>query len=72
MQIDRKVEEEVARRTKDVTDAKNHIEIQLMSLVEKLKGDERQNLERERRLMEQVQEGLTTMNDIVKGTKEQS
>lgn len=43
-----------------------------MSLVEKLKGDERQNLERERRLMEQVQEGLSTMNEIIKGTKEQN
>lgn len=52
--IDRKVEEEVGRRAKDVTDAKNQIEIKLMSLVDKLKGDERQSLERERRLMEQV------------------
>jgi len=37
-----------------------------------MKGDERQNLERERRLMEQVQDGLNTMNEIIKGTKEQS
>ena len=53
-QIDRKVEEEVTRRTKDVTDAKNQIEIKLMGLLDKLKGDEKQSLERERRLMEQV------------------
>ena len=44
----------------------------MVNLLEKLKSDERQGLERERRLMEQVQDGLTTMNEIVKGTKEQS
>ena len=36
-----------------------------------MKNDERQGLERERRLMEQVQDGLNTMNEIIKGTKEQ-
>jgi hypothetical protein len=46
------VEEEVGRRAKDVTDAKNQLEIKLMGLVDKLKGDEKQGLERERRLME--------------------
>ncbi len=29
-------------------------------------------LERERRLMQQFQEGLATMNEIVRGTKEQN
>lgn len=29
-------------------------------------------MERERRLMEQVQDGLNTMNEIIKGTKEQA
>ena len=53
-----------------MAEAKPTIEQKLMSLLEKLKGDERQALERERRLMEQVQDGLTTMNDIIKGTKE--
>ena len=33
---------------------------------------EKQGLERERRLMEQVQDGLNTMNEIIKGTKEQN
>ena len=48
------------------------MEQKLVSLVEKLKGDEKQGLERERRLMEQVQDGLNTMNEIIKGTKEQN
>lgn len=42
----------------------------MLSLVDKLRQDEKQSLERERRLMEQVQEGLGTVNDIIKGTKE--
>ena len=39
-------------------------------MLDKMKGDERQSLERERRLMEQVQDGLNTMNEIIKGTKD--
>lgn len=70
--IERKVEEEVTNRQRDNLDSKAHTEAKLMSLVEKLKTDEKGALERERRLMEQVQEGLTTMNDIIKGTKEQA
>jgi hypothetical protein len=42
----------------------------MINLLEKLKSDERLSLERERRLMEQVQEGLQTMNEIIKSTKE--
>ena len=70
--IERKIEEEIGMRQKDLTDLKQNIEQKLVSLVEKMKSDEKQQLERERRLMEQVQDGLTTMNDIIKGTKEQS
>ena len=70
--IERKVEEEVHLRQKDLQDTKENMEQKLVSLVEKLKGDEKQGLERERRLMEQVQDGLNTMNEIIKGTKEQN
>ena len=70
--IERKVEEEVQLRQKDLQDTKENMEQKLVSLVEKLKGDEKQGLERERRLMEQVQDGLNTMNEIIKGTKEQN
>ena len=37
-----------------------------------MKADEKLALEREQRMMSQVQEGLVTMNDIIKGTKEQN
>lgn len=39
---------------------------------EQLKTDEKHALEREQRMMGQVQEGLVTMNEIIKGTKEQN
>ena len=69
-QIERKVEEEVSNRQRDLLETKEALEGKLISILEKMKGDERQNLERERRLMEQVQDGLNTMNEIIKGTKE--
>ena len=40
------------------------------SIFDQLKSDEKMSLEREKRMMGQVQEGLVTMNDIIKGTKE--
>eukprot|EP00352_Strombidinopsis_acuminata_P001276 CAMPEP_0176347062 /NCGR_PEP_ID=MMETSP0126-20121128/6738_1 /TAXON_ID=141414 ORGANISM="Strombidinopsis acuminatum, Strain SPMC142" /NCGR_SAMPLE_ID=MMETSP0126 /ASSEMBLY_ACC=CAM_ASM_000229 /LENGTH=71 /DNA_ID=CAMNT_0017694975 /DNA_START=195 /DNA_END=410 /DNA_ORIENTATION=- len=52
--IERKVEEEVSVRHKDQTDMKSYMESKFVSMVEKLKTDEKSNLERERRLMEQV------------------
>ena len=70
--IERKLEEEIGNRQKDLGETKDSLEQKLVNLLEKLKSDERQGLERERRLMEQVQDGLSTMNEIVKGTKEQS
>ena len=48
------------------------MEQKLINMLDKMKQDERQGLERERRLMEQVQDGLNTMNEIIKGTKEQT
>lgn len=52
--IERKVEEEVGNRQRDLGETKDALEQKLISLLDKMKGDERQNLERERRLMEQV------------------
>jgi hypothetical protein len=40
--------------------------------MEKIKLDEKQGFDRERRLMEQVQDGLNTMNEIIKATREQN
>ena len=69
---ERKVEEESTMRQRDLGETKDAIEQKLINLLDKMKNDERQGLERERRLMEQVQDGLNTMNEIIKGTKEQN
>ena len=50
--IERKVDEEIHQRHKDIQDSKDSLEQKLVSLVDKLKGDEKQGLDRERRLME--------------------
>ena len=69
--IERKVEEEVNNRQNDLGETRNALEQKMINMLDKMKNDERQGLERERRLMEQVQDGLNTMNEIIKGTKEQ-
>ena len=52
--IERKVEEEVNNRQRDLGETKDSIEQKLINMLDKIKNDERQSLERERRLMEQV------------------
>lgn len=50
--IERKVEEEVNNRQRDLGETKDSIEQKLINMLDKMKNDERQSLERERRLME--------------------
>ena len=69
-QVERKVDDEISNRMRDLGETKDALEQKLINLLDKMKNDERQGLERERRLMEQVQDGLNTMNEIIKGTKE--
>ena len=52
--IERKVEEEVSSRQRDLGETKDAFEQKLIGVLDKMKTDERQSLERERRLMEQV------------------
>ena len=49
---ERKVEEESTMRQRDLGETKDAIEQKLINLLDKMKNDERQGLERERRLME--------------------
>ena len=52
--IERKVEEEINNRQRDLGETKDQVEQKLINMLDKMKNDERQSLERERRLMEQV------------------
>lgn len=58
------------QRQKDQEALRTQFEQKLIGMMEKIKLDEKQGLDRERRLMEQVQDGLNTMNEIIKGTRE--
>ena len=70
--LERKIEDEQQFRVRNEEDLKIYFENKLISVQEKMKNEEKMSLERERRLMQQFQEGLVTMNDIIRGTKEQN
>ena len=65
-----KIGSETESRTRNEDDFRRYIEAKFQNLVDKMKTEEKLALEREQRMMSQVQEGLVTMNDIIKGTKE--
>ena len=71
-QIERKVELEQDSRIKNEDEIRKFMETKFYHLSEQHKQDEKMVLEREKRIMNQVQEGLVTMNEIIKGTKEQN
>ena len=70
--ISKRVDSDSLLRQRSEDDIKKYVEIKFTSIVEQLKQDEKSALGREHRLLQQVQEGLVTMNDIIKGTKEQN
>lgn len=70
--FDKKIEAEAELRARNEDDSRKYIEAKFQNLQDQMKSDEKLALEREQRMMSQVQEGLVTMNDIIKGTKEQN
>lgn len=68
----KKIEAESEVRGRNEDDLRKYIEAKFLNLQDQMKADEKLALEREQRMMSQVQEGLVTMNDIIKGTKEQN
>ena len=70
--FEKKLAVETEFRIKNEEDFRKFVDSKFNSIFEQLKSDEKLSLEREKRMMNQVQEGLVTMNDIIKGTKEQN
>lgn len=70
--FEKKLEAEIESRVRNENDLRKYLESRFINLQDQLKSDEKLSLEREKRMMTQVQEGLVTMNDIIKGTKEQN
>ena len=70
--LERWIDDETAFRVKNEDDLRTWFEQKVNGLNERIKNEEKQSLERERKLIFQFQEGLSTINEIVKGTKEQN
>lgn len=70
--MERRLEEEQKHRVNSEADTRIAIDAKFQGLNEKIRAEEKMILERERRLMQQFQEGLSTMNEIIRGTKEQN
>jgi hypothetical protein len=68
--FEKKLEAETEYRVKGQDDFRKFVDSKFHTVLEQIKSDEKMSLEREKRMMNQVQEGLITMNDIIKGTKE--
>jgi hypothetical protein len=71
-QIERRMDEEAKHRMKTEDEMRHMIDNKFLGISEKLRAEEKMGLERERRLMQQFQEGMTTMNEIIRGAKEQN
>lgn len=70
--FEKKLDSETEYRVKNQDDFRKYVDSKFATILETIKSDEKMSLEREKRMMNQVQEGLVTMNDIIKGTKEQN
>jgi hypothetical protein len=71
-QMERRLEEDQFNRMRADDENRKALDAKFQGLNEKLRAEEKMILERERRLMTQFQEGLSTMNEIIRGTKEQN
>ena len=71
LNIDRKVDEEAAFRLRNEDETRNWFEQKFALMMERLNFEERGQLDRERRIMQSLQEGLQALADIVRGVKEQ-
>jgi len=70
--FEKKLESEAEFRQRSEDEIRRYLETKFNNMAEQLKSDEKLALEREKRMINQVQEGLVTMNEIIKGTKEQN
>lgn len=69
--MERKVEEEGNARLRAEDDIRGWFEQKFSLMMERLTFEERGQLDRERRIMQSLQEGLQALADIVRGVKEQ-
>ena len=68
--LERRMDDESAFRIKNEDDLRQWFDQKVGSLTEQVRNEERMSLEREKRIIAQFQEGLSTINEIVRGSKE--
>lgn len=70
--IDKKLDEEITFRMRSEDDIRKWFDQKFTMMNERVNIEERGSLEREKRMMQQLQEGLHTLSEIVRGVKEQA
>jgi hypothetical protein len=68
--MERRMDDEAAFRVKNEDDIRTWFDQKVNALHERVKSEEKMSLERERKMIQQFQEGLSTINEIVQGSKE--
>ena len=69
---EKRIDDETANRIKLEEDILRYLDEKVSGMKEKLKQDEKTSLEREKKMLGNLQEGLMTVSEIVKGTDEQA
>ena len=69
--FERKIDDEIAVRLRGEDEIRKWFEQKFAMMMERLNFEERGQLDRERRIMQSLQEGLQALADIVRGVKEQ-
>lgn len=70
--LEKKIDDESSFRIRSEDDIRMWFEKKYTMVIERLNFEEKGSLDRERRMMQQLQEGLTTIGEIVRGVKEQT
>ncbi len=69
--MENRIEEEVERRLRSDFEGKQWLDMKISHFKEELRGDERQFLQGEQKFVQQVQESFSSLNHIIKSSKEQ-
>ena len=70
--LDKKIDEEISFRLRSEDDIRKWFDQKFLMLTERVNLEDRSLLEREKRMMQQLHEGLQTISEIVRGVKEQA
>jgi len=70
--LEKKVDEEMSKRVRLEEDLLKYLDEKVVGMKEKMKQEEKGTLEREKKMLGNIQTGLVTINDILKGTNDET